>query len=504
MTALDEYDELDGCGLAELVAKGEVTPLELVEAAIARIESRDAQVNAVVVRQFEQARDLAKGELPDGPFKGVPFLLKDLKNEQAGQLATDGCALRKDYRPARDAELVRRFQQAGVVILGRTSSPEFGIYAVTEPKLYGPCRNPWNLEHTPGGSSGGAAAAVAARMVPLAAASDGGGSIRIPASHCGLVGLKPTRARVPLGPYHGEGWGGNVSSHVVTRSVRDSAAMLDATAGPDVGAPYQVRDPERPYREEVGADPGRLKIGVCTGALFADRLDPLNVQAVEAAAEQGRALGHEVVEAKPDFDRQELTMAYLLTVAAGTAAAVRKAGEIAGRAPRPSDVEAPTWLLKQIGEAVSAAELMWARETIMAESRRVAAFFEDYDVLLTATAAAPPVKVGTFTQTLSERIQLRLLRAVPSKSLLLTALRTMARNALDATPNTMLFNQTGQPAISLPLYWTPDGLPLGTQWVGRFGDEATLFRLAAQLESAHPWGARKPALVEAPTEPAAS
>ena len=491
-----DYDELDGTALAALVASGEASPAELVDEAILRIEARNPQVNAVVQTQFEAARTRATGPLPDGPFRGVPFLLKDLLAEQEGEPSTASCSFMTGWRAPRDAELVRRFGAAGVVVLGRTNTPELGLLGVTEPVLRGPARNPWNLGHTTGGSSGGSAAAVAARMVPMAHGGDGGGSIRIPASACGLVGLKPTRARSPMGPFRGESWDGLVVEHVLTRSVRDSAAMLDAVHGPDPGAPYQVLPPERPFRKEVGADPGRLRIAFTTRALFGSTTHSDCVRAVEDAARLAESLGHHVEEACPPYDRDTLVRGYLLVVAANTSAALRLLGELVGREPTARDVEPPTWLLKRIGDAVTAADYVWYRQVMQRAAREMVPFFERYDVLLTPTLAAPPVTVGALDLTAAERALAGFLGAVPVRRLLLVALDQLAKDSLDATPNTMLFNITGQPAINLPLMWNDGGLPIGSQWVGRFGDEATLLRLASQLEQARPWAARRPPLLD--------
>ncbi|MCB9733796.1 MAG: amidase [Deltaproteobacteria bacterium] len=500
-TATDAYDDLDGVGLADLVRRGEVSPLELVDAAIARVEARNPALNAVVHRSFERARDAARGDLPAGPFRGVPFLLKDLNAEDAGQPSTHSTKLLTGFRPDHDAELVARYKRAGLVIIGRTNTPEFGIYGVTEPALRGPTRNPWDPGHTPGGSSGGSGAAVAARMVPMAHAGDGGGSIRIPASHCGLVGLKPTRARNPAGPDAGERWGGFVSEHVLTRSVRDAAAMLDATAGPDPGAPYQVRPPERPFLAEVGADPGKLRIAFTTRALFGKETHPDCVAAVEDAARLAASLGHEVEEAHPTFDREALVRAYFAVVAAGTARGVAFAAEKAGVRPRARDFEPATWLLKSIADKLTATEYAAAIDLMQRTARDLVPFFARYDVLLTPTTAFPPAPIGAFAPKGSERFLLGVLRAFPLRALLLKALDTMAEDALAATPNTMLFNMTGQPAISLPLSWNGANLPIGTQWVGRFGDEATLLRLAASLEAARPWAGRVPPGLSAPANP---
>jgi len=497
MAGFSDYERYDGLGLGELVRGGEVTPTELVEEAIGRIEALNPKLNAVIHTQFERARAAAAEPPGDGPFAGVPFLLKDIMGQEAGEPCSYSTKLLVDARPDRDAELVTRFKRSGLIVLGRTNVPELGIYGVTEPKLRGPARNPWSTDHTPGGSSGGAAAAVAARIVPLAHAGDGGGSIRIPAAHCGLVGLKPTRARNPAGPYAGERWAGFVCEHVVTRTVRDSAAALDATHGPDPGAPYQVRDPQRPFLEEVGADPGRLRIAVTTRALFGKDTHPECAAAAMNAAGMAEALGHEVEEACPEFDREALVRAYFTVIASATHLAVTNAAARFGRAPRPDDVEEATWVLKLLGDKLTAGEYVKALETIQLAGRAMAGFFERFDVLLTPTAARPPVPVGSFEPTRKERVMLGLLRRLPARGLLLKALDALAEDALSATPNGMLFNMTGQPAISLPLHWSADGLPVGTQWVGRFGDEATLFRIASQLEAAYPWRDRRPPILEA-------
>ena len=487
---LPEYDEYDATALAELVRTRQVSARELVDAAIARIEARNPAINAVVHTQFERARRTA--EAATGPFAGVPFLLKDLFAEDAGEPSTGSCRLGSEWRAHRDCELVARYKRAGLIILGRTNTPEFGIMGTTEPAFRGPTRNPYDRTRSSGGSSGGSAAAVAARMVPAAHASDGGGSIRIPSSHCGLVGLKPTRGRNPLGPFGGEHWAALVEEHVVTRSVRDTAALLDATSGPDDGAPYQVRDPARPFTTEVGRPPGALRIAVARQALFADALDPDCAAAVSDAAALAESLGHTVEDAIPPFDRPALIHAYLLVVAAGVAGELAVAGQRAGRAARPRDVEPATWLLALIGRTLSAADYAAAVDTMRRAARQVAAFFTRHDILLTATVARPPVVLGELSPTRSELVQMRVLRALPLRPLLLKALDEAAHGPLAATPNTQLFNMTGQPAISLPLSWNAAGLPIGTQWVAPFGREDLLLRLAGQIEAARPWAARRP------------
>ncbi|MFO0751376.1 MAG: amidase [Myxococcota bacterium] len=499
-----EYERYDGLGLAALVREKQVSPTDLVEASIARIEARDKALNAVIHRQFEKARARAKalesapphasGDAADGAFRGVPFLLKDIMGQEAGEPTTYGSRSYQGIPSDRDAELTVRYKRAGVVILGRTNVPEYGIYGVTESELYGPARNPWNPEHTPGGSSGGSAAAVAAGYVPLAHGGDGGGSIRIPAAHSGLVGMKPTRARNPAGPFAGERWAGFVAEHVLTRSVRDSAAMLDATHGPDAGAPYQVMAPAGPFLDEVGRAPGRLRIAFSDVALFSDTTHPDCVAAVRDAARLAESLGHEVIEAKPPVDRDKLTDAYFTVIAAGASMGIRGAAELRGRPIKASEVEKPTWLLKLIADKLTAAEYAAALHTIQMAHRALVPFFERHDVFLTPTAAMPPARIGAFALKPAERRLVATLAAVPLRSLLLKALASLAKNALGATPNTQLFNMTGQPAVSLPLFWNAAGLPIGTQWVARFGDEATLYRLAGQLEAARPWFDRRPPL----------
>ena len=366
---LPEYDTWDACEMAELVGKGEVSIEDLVEAAIERIELRNPALNAVVTPLFERAR-ASLDSLPDGPFRGVPFLLKDLKQYLAGTPTTGSCKLLFDYTPEVTSTLARRYEEAGLVVLGKTNTPEFGIMGVTEPELRGPCRNPWNTDRTPGGSSGGSASAVASRMVPVAHGGDGGGSIRIPASCCGLFGLKPTRGRVTMAPSLGDAWDGFVQEHVLARSVRDSAAMLDLADGPTPGEPYAAPAKLRPWREEVGTPPGKLKIGFTRGTLFAGESSPEAVAAVDDAVTLLTELGHELVEATPPFDREDLVHAYFITVASHTAWYVEDAARIAGKRPSPGDFEAPTWLLAQIGWKSSAPELVDARITIQRAARQ--------------------------------------------------------------------------------------------------------------------------------------
>jgi amidase len=486
---LPEYDQWDATEQAKLVREGKVSPAELLEAAIDRIESRNPSLNAVVLKLFERAQERVS-TLPDGPFRGVPFLLKDLKAMLEGTPTSNSTLLMKNCLATASSVLVSRYEAAGMQILGKTNTPEFGIMGITEPALRGPCRNPWNHAHTPGGSSGGAASAVASRMVAVAHGGDGGGSIRIPASACGLFGLKPTRGRVSQAPFRGESWGGFVQEHVLARSVRDSAAILDISDAPVPGDPYWAPPKQRPWLEEVGAPVGKCKIAYTKDALYADSIDPECQKAVDDAVELLRELGHDVQEAKPAFDRESLVQAYFLTVASGVALFVEETAAMAGKKPNHRDFEPTTWVLAQIGWSYRASELEHARYVIQKQSRQVASFFEEYDLFLTSTLAAPPQPVGAFAPTAIQSIQLAVLRALPFKSLFSVVLETMGKTALSAVPNTQLFNQTGQPAMSVPLYWSEEGLPIGVQFAAKFGDEATLFRLAAQLEEARPWSNR--------------
>lgn len=485
-----EYRKHDALSLASLVKSREVTSRELLDAAIERLEAVNPALNAVVHRCYDRARDRLADISLDAPFAGVPFLVKDLDGVLAGEPFTGSSRSLVGYVPQTSSELFLRYERAGLGIFAKTNTPEFGILAVTESELRGPCRNPWNPDHTPGGSSGGSASAVAAGIVPVAHAGDGGGSIRIPASCCGLFGLKPTRGRMPLGPDAGEGWNGFVVPHVVSRSVRDSAALLDATHGQDIGAPYVATAPNRPFLDEVSASPGRLRIGLVGGSLFGRTIGADCAAAVDHAGKLCASLGHVVEEITLPFHRDALVRSYLVVISACVAYQVENASRIMGRPARPEDFEPATWFLSQVGRALSAFELEDARMTFQLATRKIAAATARYDLLLTSTLAHPPAKVGELSTKPWEKAGLALMRAMPARSLLEKALETMSQSALEKTPNTMLFNMTGQPAMSVPLAWNGAGLPIGVQFVGKLGDEATLFRLAGQLESAQPWFGR--------------
>jgi amidase len=470
-----EYDQYDAVGLAQLVRKGEVSPERLLDEAIARVEQRDPALNAVVNRLYDLARNAIRAGLPDGPLRGVPFLLKDLHALYAGAVTSNGSRFFKDNLADHDTELVSRYKRGGLVIFGKTNTPEFGLTITTEPVLFGPTRNPWSLGYMAGGSSGGAAAAVAAGFAPAAHASDGGGSIRIPSSCCGLFGLKPTRGRNPQGPDRGEGWSGMSTEHAITRSVRDSAVLLDLTCGPDLGAPYFATPPRQPFASEVGTDPGRLRIALATHTPAGEKVAPECEQAVAETARLLERMGHRLEEAKLDFVPEELGPAFRTVIGGNTRVAIETYAAKLGRTPSPEAFEKITWLMYESGAAASAADYARAVQVLHRTGRMVARFFERFDLLLTPTLARPPEKLGVFDMNTDDTEGYR------SAVALFTAF-------------TAPFNASGNPAMSVPLHWTSGGLPVGVQFAGRYGDEATLLRLAAQLERAQPWFNRRPSI----------
>lgn len=469
--AIQGYSDYDAVGLAELVASGQATAAELLEEAIARTERVNGQINAVVYPYYDEARERALAGLPDGPLRGVPFLLKDLYLLYAGQPMSNGSRIYEDYVPDHDHELTARYKAAGLSIFGRSTSPEFGITSTTESMVHGKTRNPWNLEHTAGGSSGGAAAAVAAGILPAANASDGGGSIRIPAACCGLFGLKPTRGRTPSGPDVGEGWAGMSTIHAVSRSVRDSAALLDATAGPDLGAPYYAPPPERPWSEEVGAPLGKLKVGLITTAFNGVETHPDCLAAVEQAAKLCDDLGLEVEDAALEIPA-EVSSPLFSIIRPATLVAVEDRAAQLGREPNPEDVEPITWQMIS-GDMPSAGDYLRATRAVHTIGRIVAGFFEDYDLLLSPTMAAPPFPLGHLNLDRED-------------------MQAQGRDVQQTVAYTSTFNASGSPAASIPLWWNDAGLPIGVQFVAPYGDEAALIRLGSALEEAQPWFDRRP------------
>ena len=473
MGVLDDIGRLDATAQAALVRKKEVKPLELVDAAIARIERLNPALNAVVTPMYEQARAAARGPLPDGPLAGVPFLMKDFIAEVAGVRFTEGVAFLQEYSPTEDSELVTRYKQAGLLILGKTNLPALALGATTEPQLFGPTHNPWDLTRTPGGSSGGAAAAVAARLVPMAHGNDAGGSIRNPASCCGVFGLKPTRGRNPLGPHYGDLFSGMVAEHALTWSVRDSAALLDATAGPALGDPYACPPPQRPFVQDVTAPPRPLRIGFTAQTPLGTPVHTDCLTALQQAATLCTELGHTVTEAAPTFHAERLFQAYATLVASGFAWAIEDWARRTGRTPVAEAFEPFVWALADKGRQTPAPAYLLALQDLQREARSIARFFVNHDVWLTPTLGEPPVPLGTFAFSAEDPFAMR-------------------RRIRIFDPFTYLSNTTGQPAMSVPLHWNADNLPVGTHFVGRFGEEATLFQLAGQLEAARPWAGRKP------------
>ncbi len=469
----EEFMAHDGLGLAELVRRRRVSAAELLDVAIAIVEARNPELNAVVSRLYDQARSAIAAGLPAGPFTGVPYLLKDLGAHYEGAVTSFGSALFKDFVVDHDSEITARLKRAGLVIFGKTNTPEMGLASSTEPRLFGPTKNPWNLAHSAGGSSGGSAAAVAAGMAPMAHATDGGGSIRIPASACGLFGLKPTRARNPMGPDAGEGWGGASVGHAVTRTVRDSAALLDATSGPDVGDPYWAPPPVRPFIEEVGRDPGSLRIAITTRPWNGQPVDPECAEAASAAARLCEQLGHHVEEATPDIDAKMLGQASLIVASANVRASLEARAAALGRELTDADVERITWTRAGEGHTARAADYARSIGVMHRAGRIVARFFTRYDMLLSPTMCRPPHPLGVIDMMTDD-------------------LDRYTQAVLGTIGFTSLFNSAGNPAMSVPLAWSRDGLPIGVQFAAPFGDEATLFRLGAQLEAAQPWAERRP------------
>jgi len=490
-----DYDRYDATGLAELVRTRRVHPLELFEAAAGRIEALNGRLNAVVYPDLDRAREVAARESREGPFAGVPFLVKDFGAAVAGLPYTQSSRSRVGYVAPTDDDIVARHRRAGLIILGKTNAPEFALLPTTEPELHGPARNPWDRSRTTAGSSGGSAAAVASGMVPMAHGNDGGGSIRLPASACGLFGLKPTRGRSTWGPDHLDGMLGLCEQHALTRSVRDSARLLDATHGTPAGAPYRPAPPPRPFAEEVGAPPGRLRIAFTTGGLLDDRpADPECVAAVESAARLCEELGHQVTEARPSLDVPSIVDAFITINGADCAFVIAEAERLTGRRVRSGDVELVTWIIRLIGTRRSAADLEQALDVMHRTGQTMASFLEDYDLLLSSTMAQPPWPIGNQDLGALERVMLQAVRRVPVGPVLRAVVRQMAAEMMQPTPNTPLANLTGQPSMSVPLYWTPSGLPVGVEFDARLEEEGLLFRLASQLEAARPWWERRPPL----------
>jgi amidase len=473
----EAYIQKDGLALGELVRRGEVSALDLLETAIARAEAVNPKINAVVYRFYDRARIAAKAYKPtDQPFAGVPLLLKDIQGVCEGAPTRYGSAFLPDTPATTDSYLVARFKRAGFIPFAKTNVPEFGLPPVTEPRLYGAARNPWDLSRTPGGSSGGSAAAVASGVVPVAHATDGGGSIRIPAACCGLVGLKPTRGRNSMGPDFGDIMNGLIAEHVVSRTVRDSAAALDATSGYVPGDPYAAPPPARPFLAEVSSKPRSLRIAFTTKAPYGATLDPEIVNATEATAKLCAELGHHVEEAGFDIDSTRLGPSFLAVYSTGLATTIQNTARTTGREPQEKDFEAMTWNFYQRGRQFTSTQYLMAVTALQRVGRTFADFFEKYDVWLTPSLGSLPLPVGIIDFNDPQ------------------ANFADPRIAGFALYNP-LYNLSGQPAISLPLQVSKDGLPIGMMFGAPYADEATLLQLAGQFEAASPWINQRPNLM---------
>ena len=498
MTGFVEYDQYDALGLAELVRDGKISARELLDEAIRRRDAINPKINAIIYDMDELAYNAIEEGLPDGPFQGVPFLLKDLLAAYKGVPLTNGCRAYSEFVPVYDSEMVVRFKKAGLVIFGKTNCPENGYVGATEPLLHGITRNPWNTDRTCGGSSGGSGAAVGARIVPMASGGDGGGSLRIPGSCCGVIGFKPSRGRNPHGPAAGEPWFGQVQEGVLSVSVRDTAAALDVTSGPDIGCPSAAPPPPRPFLEETSREPGKLKIAWSAEPLV--REGAIGTECVDAllrTVEQLKSLGHEMVEATPPVDKQILGQGHIMRMMCAAATDIREARRILGRRIRPDDFEPETWLIARFGESISAPMLEMVSCDLHAQRRIFDHFMQDYDVYLTPTLSKPPVPHGEYLFHGIDKFVSRIARHTgigPLARLLPALMPGLIQKNFDWVAATPAFNITGSPSVSLPLQWSAEGLPIGMMFTARFLDDACLFRLASQLERKFPWAQKRPSL----------
>lgn len=494
MPGFADYDAFDALGLAELVRAGRVSSPELVEECIARIRRVNPQINGVVLELFEAARTRSAGRFADGPFAGVPFLVKDLIQRIPGVPTQEGSLFFKGWTPTEQTHLYRRWLDAGVVTVAKTATSELGLLPVVETELHGVTRNPWMLERTAGGSSGGSGASVAAGIVPMASGGDGGGSIRIPASCCGLFGHKPSRARNPSGPTASEHWSGYVSEHVLTRTVRDSAAMLDATQGPDETTPYFAAPIEGTFLAATERDPRPLRIGFHSEPALPATIHADCRTAVEDAARLCEEIGHEVEEVSPKHDTQALGRALLMVIGANVAAEIREGEQMRNRRAISKDFELTTWITRMLGQAISAEDFLVSFRALQTEARRLVDVYRNYDLVLTPTLGTPPVHIGELkprgADLLAQKVIAALSWGAPLASTKL--IDQAAQSTFSFIPFTPVANFTGQPSMSVPLYWNAEGLPIGVMFTGRPEEETTMFALAAQLERARPWRERRP------------
>jgi amidase len=484
------YKQYDGLGLAELIKKKEIQPKEVLAEAIKTIEEHNPKLNAVINTFYEKAEQTADTVDLAGRFAGVPMLLKDITQEIEGEKITAGSKAYQGYRAKSDSNYVKTVRETGVLFLGQTNVPEFALMGITEPKLYGPTRNPWNLDHTPGGSSGGSAAAVASGMVPIAGANDGGGSIRIPGAYCGLFGLKPTRGRTPVGPVSGRNWQGASVDHILSRSVRDSAAMLDALKGYEKAAAFHAPPFNGSYLEEVYASSVHKRtIAFSVQSPLGTEIHEECKEAVHKTAKLLESLGHNIEEADAPVDGKKLLKSYLTMYFGEVAAELTSLEEVLGRKATMSDVESPTWILGLVGRATSAEEIVlgireWDKAAIAMEQ-----FHERYDLYLTPTTAYPPAKIGELEPSGSEKMAMQIAGRLSLGGIMKKAgiVEQVAENNLKRTPFTQLANLTGQPAMTVPLHMTADGLPVGVQFMAARGREDLLFSLAGLLEQTYAW-----------------
>ncbi|MCO5247338.1 MAG: amidase [Chitinophagales bacterium] len=489
----EEYVQYDAIGLAELIKNKEVTALEVLEVAIERTEQINPKLNAVVLTFYDKARKRAQEKLPDHILAGVPFMLKDLEFYLAGEPMTHGSNALKKFVPKEDSFMVAKMKEIGLNIFGKTNTPEFGITPYTEPKANGVTKNPWNLEHSAGGSSGGSASAVAACILPIAAAGDGGGSIRIPSSACGLFGLKPSRGRLTLGPYSGEAWSGLVSSFALSRTVRDSAALLDSLLGSSPGDPIIFQKPENTFLSEVGNTPKKLKIAFSTQHPFGEKVDVECINAINHTIKILTDLGHEIEEIPLPYEEATLTKVFFMMMA-DVAADLDILGEMRGKMIQKDEVELTTWLLNVLGRSFSARDFAYSRKQWNVISRRFGKIHETYDLWLCPTLSRPPIKNGELQVSRVEELALKsaiglgVLPTLKNSSIV----DTIAKRTLGYIPYTPIANMTGQPSMNVPLYWSKSNLPIGVMLTAKMGDEATLFRIAGQLEEAQPWKNRRP------------
>lgn len=479
----EEYRQYDGLGLAQLVKKGDITPIDLLNIAIGQVEAQNPALNAVIHKMYDAAHTAAASVDKNAPFAGVPFVVKDLGVEFAGTPIRWGCRGWEGYISPADTYVARRMRRAGLLVLGKTNTPEFGLNPFTEPVLFGPSHNPHNLEHTTGGSSGGSAACVGAGIVPLASANDGGGSIRIPASCCGLFGLKPTRGRVSWGPNLGVMWNGAAVEGCVSRSVRDSAAYLDVIQGMEPGDPYGLPDPERPYLEEVSRDPGKLRIGYFRETPANTPVDDVCVQALDKMVDTLRDLGHTVEETSSPYRLADLTETFLGIVTAEAAGELQRLSKHLGRRVRPADVEPNTYALALLGHRWRAVRYAQSQAGFNDLSRRVAEWHTRYDLMLTPTIGCRPFKIGALQNTAAENALLNIVNPLGLGWAMEKSIDQLAKKIYGFMPWTAFANMTGQPSMSVPTLRTEkEGLPIGTMFTAPMCREDVLFQLAGQLE----------------------